>query len=143
MEMPSGIRQAVSQPQELSIMRALLLLTPLVLTHCAFTNNYKASQREILRLAKEEINRREPWADTAAIIISDPVDATRLTWKVKAGALDYSEYSPVYKGTYYLPGTERELWYTRSGCLLSYKYRGPSYPKTNTSNSEAWMYPEK
>ena len=46
-----------------------------------------------------------------------------MIWKVKAGAFDYSDY-PHYKGIYFVPGTERELRFTRDGCLMSYTDHG-------------------
>jgi hypothetical protein len=34
------------------------------------------------------------------------------------------QISPSYKGIYLVPGTERELKFTRSGCLVAYIDRG-------------------
>ena len=100
-------------------MRTLLFLLPVVLAGCSTTPS--ASQREILKRSQAEVARREPWAATAAVFVKNPDDYWGSTWKVRAGALDYSAYYPVYKGVYLVPGTERELRFTRDGCLIEYK----------------------
>lgn len=105
-------------------MRALLVLLPVVLAGCG----PYVTQREILMKSQAEIDRREPWASTAAIIITTPGDDSHLAWKVKAGAVDYSAYHPHYKRTYFVSGTERELCYSLDGCLLGYHYVGSRCP---------------
>lgn len=112
-------------------MRALLLLFPVVLASCG----HLTTQREILKRSQAEISRREPWAATAAIIVTNPGETSRLSWKVKAGAVDYSAYHPKYKGTYFVSGTERELRFTRDGCLIGYDYAGSRCATPDTMHS--------
>lgn len=107
-----------------TIMRALLLVLPVVLASCG----HLTSQREILKRSQAEISRREPWAATAAIFVTNPGENSRLWWNVRAGAVDYSAYHPAYKGTYFVSGTERELRFTRDGCLIGYGYAGSRCP---------------
>jgi hypothetical protein len=97
-------------------MRALALLFPLVFGSCA---NVVISQDEILKRSQAEIARREGWSDKAAILVEQRPGDYRFTWKVKAGAFDFSDY-PSYRGIRFLPGTERELVFTKDGCLLGY-----------------------
>ncbi len=99
-------------------MRALLLLLlPLVLAGCG----NRVTQNAIFEQSRTEIARREAWADQATILIVQRPwpDDRRLTWKVSAGAFDYSQ-APGYEGLRIVPGTERELRFTRDGCLLGY-----------------------
>ena len=122
-------------------MRALLFVLPVVLAGCG---SNLASQREILKRSQAEINRREPWSGTAAIFVTNPGVNDRFTWKVKAGALDYSAYHPVYRGTYFISGTERDLRFTGDGCLMSYTYGGSRCPTGGaTDSSGVLMAPEK
>lgn len=105
-------------------MRALLFLFPLLFASCAGI----VSQREILKRSKAEIAAREPWADTAVILVEQkPDDYLRLTWRVSAGAFDLSEY-PKWTDLNLVPGTERELCFTRDGCLLRYSEVGSRCP---------------
>lgn len=103
-------------------MRTLLFLLPVVLAGCSSFGSHSVTQREILRQSQVEIARREPWAPDAAIFVENPGELSRMIWKVRAGAFDYSDY-PHYKGIYFVPGTERELRFTRDGCLMSYTDR--------------------
>ncbi len=122
-------------------MRTLPYLLPLVLAGCSST--FPVSQREILRQSQVEIARREPWAARAAVFVQNPDEMSRLTWKVRAGALDDSSF-PHYKGIYFVPGTERELRFTRKGCLMSYTDRGNRCLTSDTTDaSEILMAPEK
>ncbi len=126
-------------------MRALLFLLPVVLAGCGSTGSfisYSVSQREILKRSKAEIARREPWASDAAIIVKNTDNYTRLRWKVKAGALDRSDY-PSYKGIYFVSGTERELEFTRDGCLTSYTTPGGNCDQVVASEGGMLMVPEK
>lgn len=110
-------------------MRAFLCFLSLVLAACGpqksiVSQRDLVSQRAILKQSQAEIAWREPWARNAAIFIKQVPDSpTRLTWRVSAGAFDYSDY-PRYKGIHLVPGTERELRFTRSGCLVAYIDRG-------------------
>ena len=104
-------------------MRALLCLLPVVLAGCVSDDSFSVSQREILRQSQAEIAAREPWAANAAVFVVDSDEFIPITWRVKAGSLDRSDY-PVHKGIYFHPGTERELRFTRAGCLVSYIDRG-------------------
>ena len=104
-------------------MRTLLFLLPVVLAGCSSLGSHPVTQREILRQSQLEIARREPWSASAAVLVQNPGELSRMIWKVKAGAFDYSDY-PHYKGIYFVPGTERELRFTRDGCLMSYTDRG-------------------
>ena len=102
-------------------MRALLLLLPIVpllFSSCGIGKT-AASQRQILRQSKAEIAMREPWADDAAIFIEEDDDFWLHTWKVRAGAFDFSDY-PKYTGIHLVPGTQRELIFTNDGCLIRY-----------------------
>src|SRR6478609_2311487 len=105
-------------------MRALLVLLPLVLVSCG----HLVTQREILKRSQAEVSQREPWAATAAYFITTPADDSHVFWKIKAGAVDYSAYHPHYKRTYFVSGTERELCFSRDGCLLGYRYIGGRCP---------------
>ncbi len=128
--MPSR-HASVSLNLKSTIMRALLFLLPVVLVSCGPL----ASQREILKRAQAEINQREPWGATAAVFVTNPGENYRVNWKVKAGAVDYSAYHPAYKGTYFVSGTERELRFTRDGCLIGYEYAGSRCPMPDSTLS--------
>lgn len=99
-------------------MRALLLLFPALLASCGPV----VSQREVLGRARAEVVLRESWGDSALILVDERPNFAWSTWKVKAGAMDYSGY-PTYEGLDFLPGTERELQFTRNGCLIQYDHR--------------------
>lgn len=104
-------------------MRTIAFLLPVLLASCG----QMVTQREILIRSKAEVAAREPWSDTAVILVEEKPSyedgwfnfGGMFTWVVKAGAWDYSEY-PSYRGINLVPGTERELRYTRDGCLVSY-----------------------
>ena len=134
--------------QSPNIMRALLVLLPVVLAGCGSSGN-PASQRQILKQSQAEIALREPWAATAAIfVVEDPDDSVYFwrhiwKWKVKAGAFDYSDY-PRYHGIDFVPGTERELRFTENGCLIDYIDRGNRcLSPATTVPTESPMAPEK
>ena len=101
-------------------MRAPLFLLSVGLAGCSSYSSESISQREILKRSQAEISLREPWSRSAAVFVKNADDYSRSIWKVRAGALDYSAYYPVYKGVYLIPGTERELRFTREGCLIGY-----------------------
>jgi hypothetical protein len=122
------------------IMRALLLPLSIAVAGCS---NYSVPQREILKRSQAEIDLREPWSTSAAILVTNPGDPARYSWKVSAGALDYSAFSPVYKGTYFVPGTERELTFTPDGCLVDYVYSGSPCGASVTRDSGGMMFSEK
>lgn len=96
-------------------MRAFVIFLPVLLGSCANL----VSQREILQRSQDEIASREGWSESAAIFVEQTPDDYRFTWKVKAGAFDYSDY-PSWRGIRFVPGTERELRFTRDGCLIRY-----------------------
>ncbi|MEX1048270.1 MAG: hypothetical protein WED15_01990 [Akkermansiaceae bacterium] len=127
-------------------MRAFLCLLSIVLAGCApqtaiVSQRDLVSQRAILKQAHAEIAWREPWARSAAIFIKQVPDSpARLTWRVSAGAFDLSDY-PRYRGIHLVPGTERELKFTRSGCLVAYIDRG-SYCLTAAAEG-APVFPAK
>ena len=103
-----------------TILRALVILSPALLASCG----NRITQREVLRRSQIEVAAREPWADSAAILVEEKPDGRmQLTWEIKAGALDRSGY-PRYKGLNFVPGTERKLRFTPGGCLMSYSYDG-------------------
>ena len=130
-----GIRPATFNSQKPNIMRALLFLLPVILAGCSSDiGSYTVTQREILKRSKAEIARREPWVDSAVIIVKNPDDFSRMTWKVRAGALDDSDY-PSYKGIYFVEGTERELRFSRDGCLTRYAAPGSRCATVVTSES--------
>ncbi len=123
-------------------MRALLYLLPLVLAGCGSSSS-SVSQREILKRSQAEIARREPWAETAAVFVQNPGEISRINWKVRAGAFDYSDY-PRYQGIYLVAGTERELRFTPGGCLTSYADCGNHCLTAATTDSTGIpMAPEK
>lgn len=107
-------------------MRTIALLIPLLFASCSSL----VTQREILLRSKAEVAAREPWADTAVLLVEKKPAAQDgwinpggwFTWVVRAGAWDYSEY-PSYQGINLVPGTERELRFTRDGCLIGYSDR--------------------
>lgn len=114
-------------------MRTIAFLLPVLLASCG----QLVTQREILIRSKAEVAAREPWADTALLLVEGKPSAQEgwftwngsfLTWVVKAGAWDYSEY-PSYRGLNVVPGTERELRFTRDGCLVSYTDRTGRCPR--------------
>jgi hypothetical protein len=114
-------------------MRTIAFLLPVLLASCS----PMVTQREILIRSKAEVAAREPWADTALLLVEGKPAAQEgwftwngsfLTWVVKAGAWDYSEY-PSYRGINVVPGTERELRFTRDGCLVSYSDRTGRCPR--------------
>ena len=131
------------QPQKFNIMRALLVLLPVVLVGCTSSTVYSISQREILKRSQAEIARRESWAPDAAIFVQNPGEISRVTWKVRAGAFDFSDY-PHYNGIYFVPGTERELRFTSDGCLTSYVDPGNRCVTGGTTDSTGvLLYPGK
>ncbi len=96
-------------------MRAFLFLVPVVFASCG----HVVTQHEILLQSRVELARRESWSDQAIIIVQQSPDDWRMTWRVSAGYFDYSE-TPGAQGLRVIPGTERELRFTRDGCLLGY-----------------------
>jgi hypothetical protein len=96
-------------------MRAFLFLLPVVLAGCGNV----VTQHEILQQSRVELARRESWSDQAIILVRQSPDNLRMTWRVSAGYFDYSEM-PSARGLRVVPGTERELRFTRDGCLLGY-----------------------
>lgn len=109
-------------------MRLLLLLPLLVLlSSCASRDFNDASQREILSRAQAELSMRENWYDYAYIQVREQPSFKRFVWRVRAGAFDHSDY-PNYRGANLIPGTERELVFSESGCLIGYHRRGPCGP---------------
>jgi hypothetical protein len=105
-------------------MRTIALFFPLLFASCSNL----VTQREILIRSKAEVAAREPWSDTAVLLVEQKPAAEEgwinlpggwFTWVVRAGAWDYSEY-PSYRGINMVPGTERELRFTRDGCLIGY-----------------------
>ncbi len=119
-------------------MRAFLGLAPLLLASCGTL----VSQNDIFAQAQNEIARRESWADSATLLIHERPSAWQLTWEVSAGSFDYSQ-APGMKGLRLVPGTERELRFTRDGCLLGYHdpghrcltERAPSAPRPAWSST--------
>lgn len=99
-------------------MRPFLFLLPVLLPSCGTV----VTQDEIFQQARVELSQREAWSDNAVIVIQHRPDEWHLTWRVSAGSFDYSE-PPSASGIRAVPGTERELWFTREGCLLDYAQR--------------------
>lgn len=96
----------------------MLLLIPALLASCGPT----ISQREVLGRARAEVALRETWADSALIKIRERPSLPWSDWEIQAGKLDESNY-PLYEGLDLVPGTERELRFSRTGCLLQYGER--------------------
>jgi len=114
-------------------MRAIAFLLPVLLASCG----QMVTQREILIRSKAEVAAREPWSDTAVLLVEAKPAAHEgwfsptgglFNWVVKAGAWDYSEY-PSYRGINLVPGTERELRFTRDGCLVAYSTKHSRCPR--------------
>ena len=96
-------------------MRALPFLLPVLLASCGTV----VTQDEIFSQARAEIARRESWVDDATILIQQKPDNWHLTWVASAGSFNYAE-APNIRGLRVVPGTERELRFTRKGCLIGY-----------------------
>jgi len=116
----SSGQRATHQPNK--TMRYLLFL-PLIfiLSGCVAPT----SQSHVLARAKAEVAKRESWGDHAFIRVERKPDPQYMywrdfTWKVVAGAFDYTDY-PSYNGIRVIPGTERELRFSRDGCLTAYE----------------------
>jgi len=107
-----------------------------------FHYDYHATQREILRQSQVEISRREPWSANAAVLVEEDDDFWTHRWRVKAGAYDWSDY-PKFNGIYFVPGTERELEFTRKGCLVSYSNIGKRCVTDDTMTTDPPMVPSK
>lgn len=113
-------------------MRAIAFLLPVLLASCGNL----VTQREILIRAKAEVAAREPWADSAVILVEQKPSAEEgwfsydgwFAWVVRAGEWDYSEY-PSYKGINLVPGTERQLKFSRDGCLIGYAEKNSRCPR--------------
>jgi hypothetical protein len=95
--------------------RVLLFLSPIVLASCGGL----VTQREIIEHTQAEIASRESWSDTAVILVDQKPNDWQYTWRVSAGAFDYTDY-PNYRGIRMIPGTRRELCFSRDGCLMGY-----------------------
>ena len=93
----------------------MLLLVPALLASCGPT----ISQREVLGRAKAEVALRETWADSAWVKITKHPKFLWSKWHIRAGELDDSNY-PLYEGLDLVPGTERDIRFSRSGCLVKY-----------------------
>lgn len=122
-------------------MRAILAFLPLLLASCGTL----VTQNDIFEQSRRELARREPWADQATILIQERPDAWQLTWKVSAGSFDYAQ-RPGAQGLRVVPGTERELRFTRDGCLLGYHYPGNRCLNRGGSSqapAESWAAPAK
>lgn len=122
-------------------MRAILAFLPLLLASCGTL----VTQNDIFEQSRRELAQREPWADQATILIQEHPDAWQLTWKVSAGSFDYSQ-RPGAQGLRVVPGTERELRFTRDGCLLGYHYPGNRCLNRGGSSqapAESWQAPAK
>ena len=103
--------------------RFCLLLLPLAFSSCVDTT----SQSHIVDRARYELALREDWASQAYIRVDqrpgkEYVTFKDFSWKLSAGAMDYSDY-PNYDGIKLIPGTERELVFSRDGCLIEYRDR--------------------
>lgn len=116
-------------------MRAFLAFLPFLFASCTTL----VTQNDIFEQTRNEIARREPWADQATILILEKPDTLRLTWLVSAGSFDYSA-GPGLHGLRVVPGTERELRFTRDGCLLGYHQPGTRCldPRTPAEGSESY-----
>jgi hypothetical protein len=122
-------------------MRVILAFLPLLLASCGSL----VTQNDIFQQSRIELARREPWADQATILIQERPDAWQLTWKVSAGSFDYSQ-RPGAQGLRVVPGTERELRFTRDGCLIGYHQPGTRcLSPVVSSNAPAapWSTPDK
>lgn len=99
-------------------MRFILLLLPVFFASCAIP----ASHREVLDRARTEVSLREPWSDKALVVVEKKPAFAWSVWQIRAGELDYSTY-PTYEGLQVVPGSERQIYFARNGCLLAYTCR--------------------
>lgn len=121
--MPSRMVPAAPEPVS-TVMRALLFLTPVLLASCGSL----VTQRDILARSRAEISAREAWSNDAVILVEKRPGDYRFTWLVRAGAMDYTGY-PSWRGINLVPGTERNLRFTRDGCLIAYSETGSRCPR--------------
>ncbi len=122
-------------------MRALLLLLPVLLAGCGSV----VTQDEIFAQSRAELSKREGWSDDAVMLIQQRPDEWHLTWEVSAGSFDYSE-PPSARGIRAVPGTERELRFTRKGCLIGYSNPEShclDQTATVTTTTDRWTAPAK
>lgn len=96
---------------------SLLLTTLLALSSCASPLRHEASKAEIENTAKRLLTRCEPWAAQAQLYIGIRQNADDGTWRVTANALDprHTECGCAI----FIPGTGRELLFSRSGRFIS------------------------
>lgn len=117
-------------------MRAFLALLPLLLASCTTL----VTQNDIFAQSRNEIARRETWADQATIMIHEKPGTLQMTWEVSAGYFDSSE-APGLRGLRVVPGTERELRFTRDGCLLGYRQPGSRCLSARAASAPRTEYP--
>ena len=89
----------------------------LALSACAALQRQDASKVEIEIAAKRSLTKREAWAAKAQLSLNARRDAYDGTWRVTASALDprHTECGCIPL----VPGTSRELLFSRSGALMS------------------------
>ena len=97
---------------------ALFIIAILALSSCAAPPRHEATKGEIENTAKRLITRRESWAAKAQLRLDARQDESDGTWRVTADALDprHTECGCLL----FVPGSSRELLFSRSGRLISY-----------------------
>jgi len=94
----------------------LLAFVALLFSSCATTPPREATRSEIESLSQRAIAKRETWGGTPyCTAVQDPFDGT---WRVEAHAIDSAH--PDCGCVLFVPGTRREILFSRSGRLISY-----------------------
>jgi hypothetical protein len=100
--------------------RLAAITLSLGLAGCASLSPQPLTREQIVQRTGKEISKRETWAKDAQIIITEDPDSKKWRWKVTARALDPTQRLPC--GCIpYLPGTDRELYFSHTGRLMIYQ----------------------
>ena len=100
--------------------RLAAITLSLGLAGCASLSPQPLSEEQIVQRTEKELSRRETWTKDAQIMVSEDPDSKKWRWKVTARALDTTQQLPC--GCIpYLPGTDRELYFSYTGRLMIYQ----------------------
>lgn len=93
-----------------------IVLVILALSSCASPLRHEASQVEIETAATRYLTKHEPWAVKAQLSVNARQDTYDGTWRVTANALDprHTKCGCIP----FIPGTSRELLFSRSGRFI-------------------------
>ena len=105
-------------PNSMRHLAAITLLSGLA--GCASLSPQPLTQEQIIKRTEKELSKRETWAKDAQIVITEDPDSRKWRWKVEARALDTTRSLPC-GCVPYLPGTDRELYFSSSGRLTIYQ----------------------